>query len=98
MKNDAKRNVIRIRVVYSGRVQGVGFRWQVNQVSVGFGVTGFVRNLQDGTVELLVEGNPSEARGMIEAVEKKLKGFWYSRVTEERAGDPHYEEFSIDYI
>ena len=93
-----KRNVIRIRVVYSGRVQGVGFRWQVNQVSVGFAVTGFVRNLQDGTVELLVEGDSSEVRGMIEAVEEKLKDYWNSKVADERPGDPHYEGFSIDYL
>jgi acylphosphatase len=93
-----KRHTVRIRVVYSGRVQGVGFRWQVNQVSEGFAVTGFVRNLEDGTVELLVEGDSSEVRGMIEAVEKKLKDFWNSKVADERAGDPHYEEFSIDYL
>ena len=93
-----KRHTVRIRIVYSGRVQGVGFRWQVNQVSEDFAVTGFVRNLEDGTVELLVEGDSSEVRGMIEAVEKKLKDFWHSKVADERAGNPHYEEFSIDYL
>jgi acylphosphatase len=91
-----KRHKTRIRVVYSGRVQGVGFRWQVNQVSVGFAVTGFVRNLEDGTVELWVEGDLGEARGMVDAVEKKLKDYWVSKVEDERDGDPHYAVFSID--
>ena len=93
-----KKNTIRIRVVYSGRVQGVGFRWQVKQVSGDFVVTGFVRNLEDGTVELLVEGDSSEVRGMIGAVEKKLKDFWNSKIEDERAGDSQFENFSIDYL
>lgn len=93
-----KRQETRIRVVYSGRVQGVGFRWQVSQVAENFAVTGFVRNLEDGTVELLVEGYLGEVRGMIEAVDQKLKDFWVSKVEDERKGDPHHEGFSIDYI
>ena len=80
-----KRHKTRIRVVYSGRVQGVGFA-----------VTGFVRNLEDGTVELWVEGDLGEARGMVDAVEKKLKDYWVSKVEDERDGDPHYAVFSID--
>ena len=93
-----KRQETRIRVVYSGRVQGVGFRWQVSQVAENFAVTGFVRNLEDGTVELLVEGNLGMARGMVEAVDQKLKDFWVSKVEDERAGDPHHAGFSIDYL
>ena len=93
-----KRQETRIRVVYSGRVQGVGFRWQVSQVAENFAVTGFVRNLEDGTVELLVEGNLGEVRGMIEAVDQKLKDFWVSKVEDERKGDPHHAGFSIDYL
>ena len=93
-----KRHNIRNRIVYSGRVQGVGFRWQVRQVSGDFAVTGFVRNLEDGTVELLVEGASSEVSRMVAAVEKKLKDFWNSKVEDERAGDPQFENFSIDYL
>ena len=39
-----------------GRVQGVGFRYTVRSMAGRHGVTGFVRNLPDGTVELMVEG------------------------------------------
>ena len=45
------------RFVISGRVQGVGFRWFTKNVAVREGVTGFVRNLPDGRVEALVEGD-----------------------------------------
>lgn len=40
------------QVLYSGRVQGVGFRYSVKQIASGYEVTGFVRNLPDGRVEL----------------------------------------------
>ena len=42
------------RVIYSGHVQGVGFRWTTQGVARGFAVTGFVRNLRDGRVEIFV--------------------------------------------
>jgi len=46
----------RMQVLYSGSVQGVGFRYAVRQVAQGFEVTGLVRNLLDGRVELVAEG------------------------------------------
>lgn len=42
------------QVFYSGRVQGVGFRYATKQLAAGFEVSGWVRNLPDGRVELLV--------------------------------------------
>ena len=93
-----KLEITRFRIVYRGHVQGVGFRWQVKNVSKSFGVTGFVRNLSDGTVELWVEGEKAEAREMIDAVELKLRDYWHSKVVDEREGEPHYEDFSIDFI
>ena len=42
------------QVIYSGRVQGVGFRYAAKQLAAGFDVSGWVRNLPDGRVELLV--------------------------------------------
>ena len=93
-----KLEISRFRIVYTGRVQGVGFRWQVKHVSESFGVTGFVRNLSDGTVELWVEGEKAEARKMIDAVEVKLRDYWHSKVEDEREGEPQYENFSIDFL
>lgn len=48
------------RVLYRGRVQGVGFRKRTKAVSARFKVTGYVRNLGDGTVELIAEGDDRE--------------------------------------
>lgn len=49
-----------MQVLYSGRVQGVGFRFTVKMVAHGFDVTGTVRNLPDGRVELTAEGERAE--------------------------------------
>lgn len=50
----------RMQVYYSGNVQGVGFRYSVKSVSAGYDVVGVVRNLPDGRVELVVEGEKGE--------------------------------------
>ena len=49
-----------MQVLYSGQVQGVGFRYAVKSVATGFDVTGSVRNLPGGGVELLAEGAKDE--------------------------------------
>lgn len=58
----------RMHVLYSGRVQGVGFRYTVKSTAAGFEVTGTVRNLPDGRVELLAEGIREELEGFRRAI------------------------------
>jgi acylphosphatase len=57
-----------VQVFYEGNVQGVGFRWSVRNVAKGFDVTGSVRNLRDGRVELQVTGDEEEVRAFLEAI------------------------------
>lgn len=57
-----------MQVFYEGNVQGVGFRWSVRNVAKGFDVTGFVRNLRDGRVELQAAGDEQEVRYFLEAI------------------------------
>lgn len=58
----------RVRVFYSGRVQGVGFRYTVREVACGYEVAGFVRNLVDGRVEVVAEAEEEEAKAFLEGV------------------------------
>lgn len=57
-----------VQVFYEGNVQGVGFRWSVRNVAKGFDVTGSVRNLRDGRVELQVSGDREEVRAFLDAI------------------------------
>lgn len=61
-------------VFYEGRVQGVGFRFTVKSLARGYDVVGWVKNLEDGRVELQVSGDREEVEGFLEAVaESELK-------------------------
>jgi acylphosphatase len=56
------------RVLYEGRVQGVGFRYSVKSITTGYEVVGSVKNLVDGRVELEVQGEEGEVNAFLEAV------------------------------
>jgi acylphosphatase len=58
----------RITVLYSGNVQGVGFRYTTRQLATGFDVSGTVRNLADGRVELVAEGTTEELTAFQQAI------------------------------
>jgi acylphosphatase len=57
------------RIHFEGRVQGVGFRYQTKQIAMGFEVTGWVRNLPDGRVEMEVMGPEEEVEAFLTAIE-----------------------------
>lgn len=59
-----------MQIFYSGHVQGVGFRYTAKTVATGFEVAGLIRNLPDGRVELVAEGD----RGELEAFRDALRG------------------------
>ena len=58
----------RMHIFYSGRVQGVGFRYTVKRVAAGFELAGTVRNLLDGRVELIAEGDRAELKAFQQAI------------------------------
>lgn len=66
----------RLTVLYSGRVQGVGFRYTTKNVAMGFEIAGTVRNLPDGRVELTAEGSRPELESFRLAIlDAGLAGF-----------------------
>ncbi|HOW65425.1 MAG TPA: acylphosphatase [Candidatus Paceibacterota bacterium] len=61
-------NRLRMQVDYSGRVQGVGFRYTVKSLAPGFEITGTICNLPDGRVELVAEGTRDELEAFHQAI------------------------------
>ena len=89
---------MRRKVNFKGRVQGVGFRWNTNDAVKGFAVTGYVKNLSNGTVEVILEGNEEEVSAAMHAVEERMLGYWTSKEWEDCHGEePHWVEFSVKY-
>ena len=64
----------RLQVFYLGTVQGVGFRYTVKTLARGFEVTGTVRNLPDGRVELVAEGLKDELSAFQQAIRESELG------------------------
>lgn len=79
---------VRRRVFFSGRVQGVGFRYTAERIAKGFKVRGFVRNLADGRVELVMEGEPSTLDAFLQAIRSDLGGKIQTFRAEEEPRDP----------
>jgi acylphosphatase len=63
-----------LQVVYSGRVQGVGFRYTVKTIVAGYEAAGTVRNLPDGRVELVAEGGRDELEAFRRAIRESELG------------------------
>ncbi|HUJ11672.1 MAG TPA: acylphosphatase [Verrucomicrobiae bacterium] len=61
-------------VFYTGRVQGVGFRYTAREVACGYEVTGYVCNLLDGRVELAAEGEQEEVQAFLEGIRASQLG------------------------
>ena len=64
----------RVHIFYSGRVQGVGFRYTAKNVATGYEVTGIVRNLSDGRVEVLAEGLKDELEAFQQGIRESGLG------------------------
>lgn len=85
-----------IQVFYEGNVQGVGFRYTAKQIATGFDVTGAVRNLPDGRVELHATGEVDEVRAFLDAIEQSaLRAHIKRRSETELPNPPDFYGFEI---
>jgi len=71
----------RCTVLYSGRVQGVGFRYTACSIAHRYDLSGFVRNLADGRVELVAEGEPHE----VDAFRREVRERFFGYIRDERS-------------
>ena len=64
--------MVRYTVYFTGRVQGVGFRYTTRHIARHYAVAGYVKNEPDGRVLLLVEGEPEQLDGLVSAIEERM--------------------------
>ena len=83
------------RAVISGRVQGVGFRFFAERAARDAGVTGWVRNRPDGTVETVVEGETGAVARYLERLRAGPGGSRVASLVEEEAALEGYGSFEI---
>ncbi|MEX0938466.1 MAG: acylphosphatase [Pirellulales bacterium] len=85
----------RYEVLFSGRVQGVGFRMTARQVARGRPITGYVQNLSSGEVRLVAEGPASELDELVSDIERHMEGFVRDTRIDRRPATGEFENFSI---
>ena len=91
----AASNRQRLTAYYSGRVQGVGFRYTTRSIAAGYDVTGYVRNLPDGRVELVAEGERRAVDNFLEDVRDRLSGFIRDERLDVQAAAGEFTAFDI---
>ena len=84
-----------VRYLVRGRVQGVGFRWFVSSAAVRLGVRGWVRNLPDGSVEVVAAGSPDALASLERSLRNGPPAAHVAEVIAAPATDPTEAGFEI---
>lgn len=92
---DAASAPIRLRVLFHGRVQGVGFRYTTASIARRYPVVGFVRNLPDGSVELVAEAESGVLDQFLADLASEFAGNIRQQVVHEAARDEPFAKFEI---
>ena len=87
----------RCLVHYSGRVQGVGFRFTAKSAADSLAISGHVRNLADGRVELLAEGTAKELNALLWTIRSETAGHIEDEHSESLPATGEFTEFNILY-
>ena len=88
----------RMHVLYSGRVQGVGFRYTARNVASRMGLTGWVKNLRGSKVELVCEGEEKDIKSFLSAINDEFSGHYIvdTDITWERPTQ-EFKNFDISF-
>ena len=90
-------NQIAKQVIFQGRVQGVGFRYTTQRSASRYDLTGFVRNLPDGTVEALLQGTSHNIQACLNDIQEYFGGYLRDTTVTEKPVNPQYHDFRITY-
>ncbi|MHC4291947.1 MAG: acylphosphatase [Planctomycetota bacterium] len=84
-------------IIFKGRVQGVGFRYTTHRAASRYDLTGFVRNLPDGTVETLLQGTEPNIQACLNDIQEYFGGYLREINTTDQPVNPQYHDFRITY-
>ena len=84
-------------IIFTGHVQGVGFRFTAHRMASRHHLTGFVRNLGDGSVEMLAQGSAEDIEECLRDIKEALAGYVGETVIDEVPPDPRYTDFKITF-
>ena len=84
-------------IIFKGHVQGVGFRYTTHRVAGRYDVTGYVRNLPDGTVEMLVQGLAKEVDACLADLEDTMAGYIRDMKVKPLAPNSRHTSFRITF-
>ena len=87
----------RVLIVYSGAVQGVGFRWTAERAANSLGLAGWVKNCPDGTVETVCEGEESDLGAFINKIKKSMEHYIRSADTSWGEATGEFDSFNIRF-
>lgn len=97
MADQTSQRNIRRRITFSGRVQGVGFRFTTCQVAADYPVTGFVRNLPSGNVEVVAEGPTGAIDQFVRRLSSRMSGNIEDIRTSESSATGEFEQFEVRF-
>ena len=84
-------------IVFSGRVQGVGFRFTAMNIANRCELTGYVRNRSDGAVEMLAQGDEQDVSDCIRDIKESFAGYIHNVETNDIPYEPGYANFKITF-
>jgi acylphosphatase len=84
-------------IIFTGRVQGVGFRFTAHRIARLNQLKGFIRNLPNGSVEMLAQGYSEDVDDCIENIKESFAGYIKDTEIEELPLDPRYKDFKITF-
>ena len=87
----------RAHVIFSGYVQGVGFRFTARMIASGYPVTGWIRNLPDRTVELEAQGETEDVRAFIDRIHLEMKRYIAEAETTWSSAKPGEKGFAVRF-
>lgn len=95
MSNPIHEELQQREIVFSGRVQGVGFRYTARLLASQFEVTGFVRNLPDGRVQMVVEGQAEEIDRFCDSLADRMKHYIENVQEVTRTASLRFQAFEV---